>query len=156
MSSETFQELSFFQGLTPAQLDILLSLFVETNCHAGTVLFDQDEPAVFLYLVISGEVSIRYKPDDGEAITIARVRPGGIVGWSSAIGRRMYTSAAVCTQYTELLRASGAEIQALCEQHPETGIILLDRLAAVIEERLNSTHPEVRAILENGLRNNCE
>jgi CRP-like cAMP-binding protein len=91
MSSETFQELSFFQGLTPAQLDILLSLFVETNCHAGTVLFDQDEPAVFLYLVISGEVSIRYKPDDGEAITIARVRPGGIVGWSSAIGRRMPT-----------------------------------------------------------------
>jgi CRP-like cAMP-binding protein len=142
--------------LNPEQLDLLRPLFVETDCHAGTVLFDQDDPAIHLYLVVSGEVAIRFKPDDGEAITIARVREGGVVGWSALIGRRWYTSAAIVTQYSELLRTSGAEMQGLCELHPETGLVMLDRFTAVIGERLRDTRPEIRAILMSGLRNGVE
>jgi len=156
MPSESFNQLPFFQGLNPTQLELLHPIFVETDCHAGTVLFDQSEPAVHLYLVVSGEVSIRFKPEDGEEITVTRVRAGGVVGWSALIGRRFYTSAAICTQYSELLRARGTDLQTLCEQHPETGLTLLDRFAAIIGERLSSTPPEVRAILENGLRNGVQ
>lgn len=156
MPNDPFCQLPFFQGLTSEQMDILRPLFVETDCYAGTVLFDQSDPALHLYLVISGEVAIRFKPEDGEAITISRVRAGGVVGWSALIGRRSYTSAAICTQDSRLLRTSGAQLQALCELHPETGLVLLDRFTAIIGERLNNAHPEVRAILENGLRNGVE
>jgi CRP-like cAMP-binding protein len=157
MPNESFCQLPFFQGMNPEQLDLLRPLFVETDCHAGTVLFDQDDPAIHLYLVISGEVSIRFKPDDGDdAITIARVRDCGVVGWSALIGRRLYTSAAIVTQFSELLRTRGAELQSLCELHPETGLVLLDRFTAVIGERLRGSHPEFQAILMNGLRTGFE
>jgi CRP-like cAMP-binding protein len=152
MPNDVFNQLPLFQGLSPEQMDILRPLFVAYDCHAGTVLFDQNEPALYLYLVASGEATIRYKPDDGQDITIARVRAGGIVGWSAVIGRRLYTSAAVCTQYSQLLRVRGSDLQALCDQHSEIGLLILDRLADAIGERLNNTHPQVRAILENGLR----
>lgn len=157
MLDKEFSQLSLFQGMSSAQLELLRPLFVDYECYQGTVLFEQGEPAEYLYLIVSGEAEIQYKPEDGPPITVARVRPGGLVGWSSLIGRRFYTSAVVCAQDSHLLRVRGADLQKLCQEHPETGVLLLERLANVVAERLRNTHPEVLSLLENGLRNgvNC-
>jgi CRP-like cAMP-binding protein len=117
------------------------------------VLFEQGEPAVYFYLVISGEVAIHYKPEDDQDIVVARIKPGGMIGWSAVIGRRSYTSAAICSEYTKLLRVRGVDLQTLCTQYPETGNQFVDRLADVVAERLQSSHPQVLQLLENGLRN---
>lgn len=157
MQNKDFNQLPLFQGLNSSQLELLRPLFVDYNCYEGTVLFEQGEPAEYLYLVISGEAEIQYKPEDGPPIAVARVRPGGLAGWSSLIGRRFYTSAVVCSQDSQLLRVRGADLQKLCQENPETGIVLLERLADVVAERLSHTHPQVLSLLENGLRNgvNC-
>ena len=154
MPEDVINRLPLFQDLTPAQLDLLWPLFVSCEYHPGTVLFEQGEPAIFLYLIISGEVYIRFQPeDDHENITVTRVRDGGMVGWSAVIGRRFYTSAAECVQYTRMLRVRGADLQALCEQHPETGLRIVDRLAKMVAERTQGGHPQIVALLEIGLRN---
>lgn len=157
MQNKDFNQLPLFKGMSSSQLEVLRPMFVDYGCYQGTVLFEQGEPTEYLYLVISGEAEIQYKPEDGPPITVARVRSGGLVGWSSLIGRRFYTSAVVCSQDSQLLRVRGADLQKLCQEHPETGIILLERLADVVAERLGHTHPQVLSLLENGLRNgvNC-
>lgn len=152
MSSDVFQELTLFQDLSPVQLNMLEPLFVPYNCHTGTVVFEQGEQAEYLYLVVSGEVAIRYKPEDGPRIKIATIRPGGVVGWSALIGKRFYTSAVECSTYTQLLRLSGTDLQSLCEQHPKTGTIILERLVAIVAERLRITNPEMYELLESSLR----
>jgi CRP-like cAMP-binding protein len=147
------EQIALFKGLSLAQLELLQPLFVPYQCYEGTVLFEQNEPAEFLYLIITGEATIQYKPDDGPPLTVARVRPGGLVGWSALIGRRFYTSAVICTADAEMLRVRGADLQKLCEQDPETGVLVLERLANVIAERLRNTHPQVLSLLENSIRN---
>jgi CRP-like cAMP-binding protein len=153
MSVDNLLQFSLFDGFSEGQMALLRPLFVPCDCHAGTVLFEQGEPAVYFYLVISGEVAIHYKPEDDQAIVIARIKPGGMIGWSAVIGRRSYTSATICTEYTELLRVRGSDLQTLCTQNPETGNLFVDRLAGVVAERLQSSHPQVLQLLENGLRN---
>jgi CRP-like cAMP-binding protein len=153
MSSDILKQFPLFDGFSKDQMALLRPLFMASDCHAGTVLFDQGEPAVYFYLLISGEVAIHYKPEDDQDIVIARIKPGGMIGWSAVIGRRSYTSAAICTEYTELLRVRGADLQKLCTQHPDTGNQFVDRLAEVVAERLQSSHPQVLQLLENGLRN---
>jgi CRP-like cAMP-binding protein len=96
---------------------------------------------------------VQFKPDDGPPITVANIGRNGVVGWSAALGSRTYTSGARCSEYTQLLRVRGYDLRKLCEQHPETGVLILDRLAAVIAERLRNTHAQVVALLELGLRN---
>ncbi|MGW8249787.1 MAG: Crp/Fnr family transcriptional regulator, partial [Anaerolineales bacterium] len=115
------------------------------------VLFEQGDFAEYLYLVVNGEVTIRYKPEDGAPITITRVRAGGVVGWSAALGNRQYTSGAVCSDYTQMLRVRGRDLKHLCEEHPETGILILERLAWVIAERLRHTHEQVVELLKQGI-----
>jgi CRP-like cAMP-binding protein len=151
MSSDIYQQLPLFQDLKPAQLQLLKPIFLPCDCYTGDALFEQGDFAEYLYLVVSGEVTIRYKPEDGTPITITRVRSGGVVGWSAALGNRQYTSGAICTDYTQMLRVRGRDLKHLCEEYPDTGILILERLAWVIAERLRHTHEQVVELLKQGI-----
>ena len=152
MTDDDFYQLPIFQDLTPDQIDLIRPYFLGCEYHTGTILFEQGEPAIFLYLLISGEVAIHFKPEDGQELIVTHIKPGGVVGWSAVIGRRQYTSAAECTQLSRLMRMRGSDLQTLREECPETGCLLLERLAQSVAERLNGTHPQVVALLENSLR----
>jgi len=151
MAADAFPNMFLFTGLTDKQLGILNPLFIPCEFIADTILFEQGDPADNLFAVVSGEVVVNFKPDDGPIIVVACVQPGSIVGWSAALGSRRYTSSAVCTTYTQLLRVRGDDLRRLCLQHPVTGMIFLDRLSTVIAERLHSTHDLVLSLLQLGL-----
>jgi len=152
MSGDVFEQIPLFQGLSYDQREQLRPLILPVDCYTGTALFEQGDPAEYLYLVVVGEVAIYYKPEDGPAILVARVHPGGIVGWSAALGSRSYTSGATCEEYTQMVRLRGEDLRNLCNQCPETGILILERLATVIAVRLRNTHEHVMALLLQGLR----
>jgi CRP-like cAMP-binding protein len=151
MAADSFPDLFLFRDFTTSQLKQLQPLFVPCEFTANTILFEQGDLAENLFTVVSGEVVVNFKPDDGPTIVVACVQPGSIVGWSAALGSRRYTSSAVCTTYTELLRVRGDDLRRLCFQHPDTGMVFLDRLATVIAERLHSTHDLVLSLLQLGL-----
>jgi CRP-like cAMP-binding protein len=152
MSGDLFKDLSLFKDFSATQFNALRPLFLPKHEPAGAVIFEQGDPAEYLYIVVEGEINIRFKPDDGPAIIVARVRPEGVVGWSAALGSPMYTSAAICTTECQMLRVRSQDLRQLCEQDPETATLLLERLATVIAERLRNTHHHVMALLEQGLR----
>ena len=156
MDADTFPQVFLFRELSSKHLELLVPLFMPCEFTADSVLFEQGDPAENLFAVVAGEVVVSFKPDDGPCITVARVQPGSIVGWSAALGSRRYTSSAVCTSYTQLLRVRGDDLRRLCVQHPDTGTIILDRLATVIAERLHSTHDLVLSLLQLGLSTTLE
>jgi CRP/FNR family cyclic AMP-dependent transcriptional regulator len=152
MPGVAFEQLSLFQGLTLDQIELLQALFIPWSCEADRMIFEQGEPAENLYLIISGEIIVQFKPDDGPAILVARVQEGGVVGWSAALGSRAYTSGAMTTMDTQTLRVRGSDLRILCVHEPELGQMILARLAEIIAVRLRSTHAQVLALLELGLR----
>jgi len=149
--TDVLESLTFFQGLTPAELGLLRYLFTPCDYFSSAQLFEQGDAAEYLYIVVTGEVIVRYKPDDGPPLVVTHVYPGGIVGWSAALGSKAYTSGAEAVCNTHLLRVRGTDLRNLCEQYPATGNVILDRLAGVIAERLRNTHPQVKAMLESAL-----
>jgi CRP-like cAMP-binding protein len=156
MSSHPFDDLSIFQDLNQEERQVLYPLFLFSLLPAGTILFDQGSPAECLYIVIDGEVVIRYKPEDGPALIVAHVHRDGVAGWSAAIGSPIYTSSAVCVKDSELLCIQNQDLRDLCERRPRIGSLLLERLATVVAERLQNTHSQVMALLEQGMGLNVE
>jgi CRP-like cAMP-binding protein len=156
MNTRTFPQLFLFRELPSEHLELLSPLFIPCDFLTDSVLFEQGDPAEYLFAVVSGEVVVNFKPDDGPNIVVARVQPGSIVGWSAALGSRRYTSSAMCTTDTQLLRVRGDDLRHLCLQHPDTGTVFLDRLATVIAERLHSTHDLVLSLLQLGLTSTLE
>jgi CRP-like cAMP-binding protein len=151
MSSNLLENFSLFEGFSAAEKDCLRPLFLFSYVPEGTILFEQGEPAEHLYIVADGEVLIRYKPEDGPTLVLTRVRKEGVVGWSAAIGSRIYTSSAMCAENSQLLRVRSDDLRHFAEIHPETANLLLERLAMVIADRLRHTHPEIMTLLEQGL-----
>lgn len=143
--------LPLFDGFSLEQLDLIRPLFAVCEQREGDVLFQQGDIAGFLYLLVQGEAVVRYKPDDGPWLTVARIRPEGVLGWSAVLGSPCYTSSGICTADSVFLRISGESLRRLSEEHPHTGSLLLERLATMIAQRLRNTHSYVIALLEQGL-----
>jgi CRP-like cAMP-binding protein len=152
MNLEKYTHLAFFTGLSAAEIHLLAPFFAPQTWVAGTVVFEQGDYAEYLYLVVSGELTIRYKPDDGPIMNLTRIQPGGIFGWSAAMGNPTYTSGAVCALDSEVLRIRGADLRMLCEKSPELGKVILNRLSAIIAERQQSQQSRVNSMLANGMR----
>ena len=155
MLEELLSQISVFEDLTPDQYILLETIFSLYICDADEVIFDQGAVADYLYVVVSGEVDIVFKPDDGERIKVARIQNGGVFGWSAAFGSSTYTSGAICVTQSKLLKILGCDLKQLRQNHPETGILILERLASVVAERIRDsvTQDQVVALLEHGLTN---
>lgn len=155
MLAKAFQRIPIFKDLTGDQLALLKPIFVIEECGEGEVIFEQDSTADYLYILVEGEVAIEFDPDDDSPIMVAKIHEGGVFGWSAAFGSGTYTSGAVCLADSQFLKVLGEDLKTLRQNHPKTGILILERLAAVVAERLkcSETHNQVLAMLEHGLTN---
>lgn len=146
------QSLPLFHGLKQQTLDLLVPRFEYETFVEDEIIFEQDAPAEKLYVLVDGKVEIRFKPDDGEQLTVTEIEEGGVFGWSAALGRETYTSCAVSVEDSSAFSVLGEELKQLCEQYPDTGIIILERLAEVIAQRLQKTHAYVIDMLQEGIK----
>ncbi|HEX7557429.1 MAG TPA: cyclic nucleotide-binding domain-containing protein [Leptolinea sp.] len=151
MFDKNLYNLTLFQGLDHSRIDQIIPLFETCTFSDNVMVFQQDQAATYFYILVAGEIIVKYKPYDGEELLIARVSPEDIFGWSAALGRSKYTSSAYATVPSIAIRIQVNHIQQFCEKNPQLGMILLERLASGIAYRLRSTHDEVLALLTRGM-----
>jgi len=141
----------FLHGLTPEQYDLLSALFDRVELPARTTICQQGEPAVFMYLLLEGNVSVRYKPYDGPRITLTHLHSGEVFGWSAVVGNVTYTSDAISTTPVQALRVRGEALRNMCIQYPETGKQILEKLAAAVSPRWVHARSQVQGLLNREL-----
>lgn len=150
--SSLLSGIPFFDGFTPKQLEILQPLFETYTCPPDTVIFKQGERAEYLYLISSGNALIQYKPYDGPAINLARLKPGDAFGWSAAVGNRFYSSGILSGGPLQAVRIRGADLARLRREHPTTGSILLNRLARGVSGRWKDARVQVQTMLKGNIQ----
>jgi CRP/FNR family cyclic AMP-dependent transcriptional regulator len=137
----------FFQNLDGRELDLLAPVMEPVSFAAGRVIFEQGSAASYLYIIERGTAEIRYKPYDGPAITLTHLGAGDVCGWSAVIGNRTYASTLISESDMEAVRMRGSALRQLCLDHPETGRIILDRLARAVASRWKDARTQVREML---------
>ena len=153
-SKET--QLEIFQGLKKEEIAQLQPFLEIRKFPKGKTIFFQGDAAKYLYILVYGEVDVRYKPYDAPALTVARIKKGMVFGWSAAMNRESYTSAAIAKTDCSAYRIHADALHHLCDYFPETGAIFLDHLAGLISRRIQSTHSEILNILKGELDTNGE
>jgi CRP/FNR family transcriptional regulator, cyclic AMP receptor protein len=151
MQNSELASLAIFEGLAPEDMRWVTPLLETCSFAQDDVIFEQGHVAIHLYILLKGEVLVRFKPYDGPVLTVAHIQAGGVFGWSAALGRTTYSSGAVAAECGEAIRIRGEQLRALCEQHPAIGVVVLDQLANVIAERLRSTHGQILDMLTEGM-----
>lgn len=140
-----------FEDLSEDILRLVEPLFERYTCPAGAVIFEQGDPALYLYLLLRGAVTIRYKPYDGPPLNLTQVAAGGVFGWSAVVGNPAYTSGTVAKEDVEAVRLRGTSLRGLVIRHPQAGRVILDKLAAKVSNRWKDANQQVREILEEAI-----
>jgi len=150
-----FKELEsvpLFKDVDDHILHLLEPLFEPFSCPAETVIFEQGDPAHYLYLLLEGAVEVLYKPYDGPPLTVTHLEQGTIFGWSAAIGNATYTSGAICREDCQAIRMSSRDLHNLCAREPEAGRIILDLLAESVSSRWQDAQNQIQLLLNTTIR----
>jgi CRP-like cAMP-binding protein len=148
---ETLTNIPLFQGLNSTQIELLGPLFERFTCTPETTIFEQGDQPQYLYILLKGTIIIRYKPYDGPPISFPRLHEGDVFGWSVVVGSKCYTSSSMSASDVEAIRIRGTDLWKLVRNHPETGKIILDRLAASVSPRWKDALAEVQALFNKEL-----
>lgn len=151
MFQRNLQHLAILKGLDQRSVNLILPLLDPCAYPVNYKVFQQDTVASHFFLLLEGEVEVKYKPYDGDELVIAKICPQDVFGWSAALGRPKYTSSAYTLSPCSAVRIQVQQLQEFCVSHPQLGMILLERLASGIANRLRSTYDEVLALLTRGL-----
>ncbi|MEE4262484.1 MAG: cyclic nucleotide-binding domain-containing protein [Desulfobacteraceae bacterium] len=107
----------------------------------GYVLFRENDPAQFFYTLISGRIKLSIC-EGGRMVHDTR-QNGAAFGWSSLIGRDVYSASAECMQPSELLKTDSKKLTKVIEEDPANGIILFKHLAATLGNRLLESYKSI-------------
>jgi CRP-like cAMP-binding protein len=143
------ESVPLFKDVDEYILNLLEALFEPYSCPAGAVIFEQGEPAHYLYLILGGSVEMLYKPYDGPQITITYLAQGSIIGWSAVVGNATYTSGAVCKEDCQAIRMTSRDLHKLCATEPEAGRTILDLLAESVSARWQDARDQIQTLLNS-------
>lgn len=149
---EQLESIPLFRELDSETLKLLAPLFEDISCSAENNIFEQGQPARYLYLLLDGSVEVNYKPYDGPAITITTLKKGSIFGWSAAIGNRVYTSSAICKEDCRAIRMKSNDLLQLCMDEPEAGHVIMNLLANSVSNRWANAQEQIEVLLKKNLK----
>ena len=145
-----------FAGLSPAQMQRLLtSSFVE-DYESGHLLFDRGQPAQYFFIVLEGQVNLVLYSKAGEEKIVDILGPGNsfaeAVMFMEAPG---YPVSAVAAAHSTVARFPSREYIAILRESPETCLRMLGHLSQRLHMRIreieyltleSATHRLVRLI----------
>jgi CRP-like cAMP-binding protein len=133
----TLRELELFQGLSEVEIAVLISACAPVHLRAGEVLLQQGELAEDLFVLLSGQLRVLMRRQDGEDQEITVLQPGGVVGERALSQQESARSASVVAlEDVELLRLARADLDALADRQPRLVVSILQNFIRIQTQRL--------------------
>lgn len=139
---ENTWQVGFLPSLSSDSQEKLLSLAEVQRYKEDEVIFRQNDPSLYLYIVKSGIIGIEtFLPSRGfhQLVTLG---PGELFGWSALVEPRHETATARPVEDAEVFAFAAGKLTDLCLQDPVFGYEVYKALATVISSRLKATRQE--------------
>lgn len=123
-SSSGIQNAAIFEGLSPEELNLVISRASVRAVPKGVFLFRQGEPASKMFLLESGRVRMHEITADGRELLIRFVRPGEVFGDKAATTGADYGASARTDTPVRTRAWTTETIVVLLEEVPQLAINL--------------------------------
>jgi CRP-like cAMP-binding protein len=128
------QQAELTRGIGRDFVKALTDISIKEGYEQGDILFRKGDPADHAYLLLMGRVHLKMG-ETGHVVHIVS-RPGETFGWSSLVGRDVFSSTAECVQPTNVRKLHRNDLQKLVEKDPANGLIFFKRLSGMLGDRL--------------------
>ena len=109
-------------------------------CVSERPLFRQGEPAVGIFILHKGTVTLSSMSQDGHSLLAAQAKPGSLLGLPGTISNEPYSMSATAAAGAEVCFVSHDDLTALMHTDPVMSIKMLQVLAAEVRSARNAFH----------------
>lgn len=151
ISPELLRRFPFFGFLDDTQLKAVAMLAEEVEFDRDAVIFETDQPAVALYVMVEGSIDLNYKvvdrddPKIAKEFFISELNPGDIFGLSALLDPYRHTMTAKALAPSKVIRIEATGLRALSELDVKLQAGLMKAAAKAAMDRLHDTRIQLAA-----------
>lgn len=101
-------------------------------CDVSRILFNQNDPAVGLYILHEGTVSLTMSSERGDPIFTVHAKGGSLLGLPGLVGNQPYSLTAVAHTGAQVSFLARTEFEAVMQSDPALSFKILQVLAAEV------------------------
>ena len=132
------REHPFFHGLPGSLYSLVSGCARNALFEPGEHIFREGGEASHFYLVREGQVALELASGEGPVIMFQTIGAGEILGASWLVPPFRWVFDARALERTRAIALDAVCVRAKCEQNPELGWDLMNRLAPVLVERMQA------------------
>lgn len=133
----------FLADLSKEHMDILVGCASNVKFNDNQYLIREGEIADKLYLIRTGRVALEIDSSERGSIRIQTIGPGQVLGWSWLISPYRWHFSGCAVTDVLALALDGKCLRTKCDNDHDFGYEMLQRLAQVMERRLEATRMQL-------------
>ncbi len=136
---DSLRTVHFLHDIADEFLEQIAEMSELVSIESGQTLFREGQPPEYVYLVVSGSVSMEICAAGVGCKSILTVGAGEILGWSTLLEQSQLTATARAVEATRVVRIPGGLLVNLCRRNPKFGYEVMRRTALALAKRLTAT-----------------
>jgi len=151
VSPELLRRYPFFSVFDDRELNEVAMAARELNVDAGTIIFDADQPATELFLLLEGGIELAIVAADRHGQGVRQLHPAGdvnigdIAGISALIAPCIYTASGRATEPSRLIAIDAALLRGLCADDVRLDAALMHAVSQEAMRRLHDARVQLMA-----------
>ena len=134
----TLRHHPFVSEFEPEHIEKLAKLAREVRYDRDQILFREGDDFADFQLIVTGLVALEIAAP-GHTFRVQTLFAGDELGWSALLMGRGRHFQARTLERVDALAFNGAELLEACREDPRFGFVFMQRLLAVVAERLQAT-----------------
>ena len=144
---ETLKKLDVFDGLNKTELEAVQGIAREEDFPRGTVIFNENEEAKSLFVLLQGNVAIQFEVGRNRQAIVHSVSSGQAFGWSALVPPHRFTASAKCVNKCKVVAVDTGGLRRLLDMDCHMGFVLMEKLSELVSARLRDTRMQLISML---------
>jgi len=125
-----------FQALSVDETSQLNGFSSTKHFSAGEMIFEYNEPAGHVYMLMSGSVNLRLPATEQDfSLVVSRIEEGELFGLSPLLDSVRYTATAQCVNAVEVLSIEARPFREMLKNNSLVGFNIMNRVADIYFNR---------------------
>lgn len=107
---------------------------------AGEEIFEENEEAYSVCLLLHGRVGLMMDVGNGRRLTVSTVEPGEMFAWSGLVAPYQFTSTARAIEECEVAVFKSEDMRRMFDENPKLGYEVMSQISFLIAQRLRDAH----------------
>ncbi len=128
-----------FTTLDDAEATGLAGMAVGQTYRAGEEIFQENEEAYAICILLEGRVGLMMEVGNGRRLTVSTVDPGEIFAWSGLVAPYNFTATARAVVDCTVAVFKSEDLLRVFDENPNLGYQVMRKLSFLIAQRLRDT-----------------